>query len=65
VVWSFSRVARIDSYSPEALQDLGVVPAERLEQNGHALLALAVDADAPTRVPLVDLELEPTRRGTG
>src|SRR3569833_1513906 len=29
-----------------ALKDAGVVPAERLEQNGDALLALAVDTDA-------------------
>ena len=46
----------------EALQDLRVVPAERLEQNGHALLALAVNADADA-VPLVDLELEPGAAG--
>ena len=35
-----------------------VGPAERLEQHGDGLLALAVDADAD-RVALVDLELEP------
>ena len=46
----------------EPLQDLRVVPAERLEQNGNALLALAVDADADA-VPLVDLELEPRTAG--
>ena len=42
----------------ELLQDLGVVPAERLEQHGHVLLALAVQPD-PDHVPLVDLELQP------
>src|SRR6202021_2836001 len=42
----------------EAVQDLGVVPAERLEQDGDALLALAVNADAHA-VALVDLELKP------
>jgi hypothetical protein len=30
----------------ELLEDLGVVPAEGLEQDGDRLLALAVDADA-------------------
>ena len=42
----------------EPVQDLRVVPAQRLQQHGHALLALAVDADADA-VPLVDLELQP------
>ena len=42
----------------EPVQDLRVVPAQRLQQHGHALLALAVDTDAHG-VPLVDLELEP------
>jgi hypothetical protein len=42
----------------EALQDARVVPAQRLQQDGDALLALAVDADADG-IPLVDLELEP------
>jgi hypothetical protein len=42
----------------EPLQDLGLVPAERLEQHGDALLALAVDPD-PDAVTLVDLELKP------
>src|SRR5205807_9059147 len=41
-----------------ALEDAGVVPAERLEQNSDALLALAVDTDADI-VTLVDFELEP------
>ena len=47
----------------ELLEDLLVGPAERLEQHGDRLLALAVDADAD-HVLLVDLELEPgaTRR---
>ena len=42
----------------ELLEDLGVVPAEGLEQHRDRLLALAVDADADL-VALVDLELEP------
>jgi hypothetical protein len=42
----------------ELLEDLVVGPAERLEQHGDRLLALAVDADAD-HVALVDLELEP------
>ncbi len=42
----------------EPLEDPRVVPAERLEQHGDGLLALAVDANADA-VPLVDLELEP------
>ncbi|CAB4967503.1 unannotated protein [freshwater metagenome] len=41
-----------------ALEDLGVVHAERLEQHRDGLLALAVDAHADG-VALVDLELEP------
>ncbi|OPZ53752.1 MAG: hypothetical protein BWY91_01843 [bacterium ADurb.BinA028] len=43
---------------PEVLEDLVVGPAERLEQHGDRLLALAVDADAD-HVALVDLELQP------
>src|ERR1022692_4372990 len=46
----------------EPLQDLGLVPAERLEQHGHALLALAVDPHAHA-VPLVDLKLKPGATG--
>ena len=46
----------------ETLEDAGVVPAERLEQDGDALLALAVDADADG-IPLVDLELQPGPTG--
>ena len=42
----------------ELLEDLVVGPAERLEEHGDRLLALAVDADAD-HVALVDLELEP------
>ena len=42
----------------ELLEDLRLGPAERLEQHGDRLLALAVDADAD-HVALVDLELEP------
>ncbi len=42
----------------ELLEDLGLGPAEGLEENGDRLLALAVDADAD-HVALVDLELEP------
>jgi hypothetical protein len=42
----------------ELLEDLALGPAERLEQDGHRLLALAVEADADL-VALVDLELEP------
>jgi hypothetical protein len=42
----------------ELLQDPRLAPAQRLEQDGHRLLALAVDADAD-HVALVDLELEP------
>ena len=42
----------------ELFTDLRVVPAERLEQHGDVLLALAVDADRDD-VLLVDLELEP------
>src|SRR5207248_1706634 len=45
-----------------ALEDAGVVPAERLEQNGDALLALAVDANADV-VALVDFELKPCTPG--
>ncbi len=41
-----------------ALEDLRVVPAQRLEQDRHRLLALAVDPDADG-VALVDLELQP------
>src|ERR1700722_7151653 len=83
-VWSFSRVARIDSHPPKrsrilasspptALRrtvtlclrsrparrpPLAAPPAQRLEQPGDALLALAVYPDAHA-VALVDLELEP------
>ena len=47
----------------ELLADLRLGPAERLEQHGDVLLALAVEADAD-EVALVDLELEPgTARG--
>ena len=46
----------------EPLQDPRLVPAERLEQHGDALLALAVDAHADA-VPLVDLELQPGAAG--
>src|SRR2546421_4162150 len=42
----------------ELLQDLLGRPAESLEQNGHGLLALAVDADTD-HVALVDLHLQP------
>ncbi len=42
----------------ELLADLALGHAERLEQDGRVLLALAVDADADV-VALVDLELEP------
>ena len=42
----------------ELLADLLGGPAERLEQHGDVLLALAVEADAD-EVALVDLELEP------
>ena len=42
----------------ELLTDLRVAHAERLEQHGGVLLALAVDAHADV-VALVDLELEP------
>jgi len=47
----------------ELLQDLCFSPTERLQQDGDALLALAVEADAD-HVTLVDLELKPrtTRR---
>src|SRR3569833_2848523 len=41
-----------------ALENAGVVPPQRLEQDGNALLALAVDTDADI-VTLVDFELEP------
>ena len=64
-VWSFSSVLRIDSYglpcgSRMRLSELlvGLAEAERLEQHGDRLLALAVDADVDD-VLLVDLELEP------
>ncbi len=57
-VWSFSRVRRIDSYSPNSAEDLVGGPAQGLEQHGDVLLALAVEADAD-HVALVDLELEP------
>ena len=47
----------------ELLADLLLGPAERLEQDGDVLLALAVEADAD-HVALVDLELQPgTPRG--
>ena len=42
----------------EGLEDLLVGPTQGLEQDGHRLLALAVDA-YPDHVALVDLELEP------
>ena len=42
----------------ELLEDAVVGPAERLEEHGDRLLALAVDAHAD-HVALVDLELEP------
>ena len=42
----------------ELLEDLGLGPAEGLEEHRDRLLALAVDADAD-HVALVDLELEP------
>ncbi len=43
---------------PETLLDLLVRPAQRLEQHGDRLAALAVDADADG-VALVDVELQP------
>ena len=43
---------------PELLEDLLLGPAERLEQDGDVLLALAVEAHADG-VALVDLELQP------
>ena len=48
----------------ELLQDLRVGPAERLEQHGDVLLALAVQPDAD-HVALVDLELQPRAAATG
>ena len=48
----------------ELLEDLRVGPAERLEQHGDVLLALAVQADAD-HVALVDLELQPRAAATG
>ena len=64
-VWSLSSVLRIESYGPtlrveEQLEELllGLAEAERLQQHGDRLLALAVDADVDD-VLLVDLELEP------
>jgi hypothetical protein len=47
---------RVDDEVRELL--VGVAEAERLEQHGDGLLALAVDADVDD-VLLVDLELEP------
>src|SRR5690606_22189584 len=46
----------------ELLEDLLGGPAERLEQDGDGLLALAVDADAD-HVALVDLHLQPGTPG--
>jgi hypothetical protein len=43
---------------PAELRDLLVAPADRLEQHGDGLAALAVDAYADG-VALVDVELEP------
>ena len=42
----------------EALEDLRVVPPQRLEQDGHVLAALAVEPHADG-VALVDVELQP------
>lgn len=46
----------------ELLEDLLGRPTESLEQNGHGLLALAVDADTD-HVALVDLHLQPGTPG--
>src|SRR5699024_5988824 len=46
----------------ELLEDLRLGPAEGLEQNGHRLLALAVEAHTDL-VALVDLELQPGTAG--
>ena len=57
-MWSFSRVASSVSDQPKCSRMRSVGPAERLEQHGDRLAALAVDADADGRA-LVDVELEP------
>ena len=57
-MWSFSRVASSVSDQPKCSRMRSVGPAQRLEQHGDRLAALAVDADADGRA-LVDVELEP------
>ena len=57
-MWSFSRVASSVSDQREVLADAVGGPAERLEQHGDRLAALAVDADADG-LALVDVELQP------
>ena len=60
--WSFSSVCWIDGALSNSFEDLVGGPAERLQEDGHVLAALAVDAHADG-VLLVDVELEPGAAG--
>ena len=56
--WSFSSVSWMDGALSNSVRISSRRPAERLQQHGDVLAALAVDADADG-VLLVDVELEP------
>ena len=56
--WSFSSVSWIEGALSNSVEDLVGAPAERLQQDGDVLAALAVDPHADG-VLLVDVELEP------